>query len=303
MASTLQPSSVAGGEGSEAFVVSRQGRIIPWLLAAHAAVLPAFSEARNRQASTRELSITLDGKADVGGREAGAQSRAVPVLGTPARGITLVAQAGAGRAQASGAQALPTVRLGVVQEEGTRIYRSARRGSRVLFRCQRGGALGLVAQTKTFYAVLMIDRSYGFVEKRYVQLHDYGVSVNSEYGRAADRIVQIAFEYMGVPYVWGGNTQRGIDCSGFVKSVFSRLGVSLPRVARDQFNVGQPVRWTELAPGDRLYFCSHGAQIDHTGIYIGNGRFIHASGSAGAVVVSSVTEPKFFRTLVGARRS
>ena len=112
--------------------------------------------------------------------------------------------------------------------------------------------------------------------------------------------MQFAFS-MGVPYVWG-NTARD-RLLRVRQAVFARLGINLPRTAREQILVGREVRWGELAPGDRLYFSTGGTYVDHTGIYIGGGRFIHASGAHGAVVVSAVSEPKYYRTLVGARRS
>jgi hypothetical protein len=206
----------------------------------------------------------------------------------------------------SGSQAAVTavpMRLGVVLKEKTRIYRAPSLSSKVLYTCGKGTALGLVKQTTRFYAVRMIDNSLGFVEKTRVELHDQLVRSDPRVAEASQRIVQFAFEYMGVPYVWGGNTRKGIDCSGFVKAVFARLGINLPRTAREQILVGREVRWGELAPGDRLYFSTGGTYVDHTGIYIGGGRFIHASGAHGAVVVSAVSEPKYYRTLVGARRS
>ncbi|HOM82639.1 MAG: C40 family peptidase [Armatimonadetes bacterium] len=220
-----------------------------------------------------------------------------------APGAILVAQApqkAANASQSSTAKSEP--RLGIVLKDATPIYRRATSNSPVLFRCNKDTALALVGQTKKYYAVLMIDRSYGFVEKSRVELHDQSVRINPDELQASHRIVQIAMEYIGVPYVWGGNTRNGLDCSGFVKAVFARMGVTLPRVAREQVNVGRAVRWGELAPGDRLYFSSKGHVIDHTGIYIGGGRFIHASGGAGAVVVSAITEPKYYNTLVAARR-
>src|SRR5690606_3867735 len=73
-----------------------------------------------------------------------------------------------------------------------------------------------------------------------------------------DRIVSVAKEYLGVPYVWGGtDPSTGLDCSGFVLNVFRRLGVELPRVSRDQANAGQPVAsMAEARPGDLLFFNS-----------------------------------------------
>lgn len=267
-----------------------------WLAAALATMQAA---AAPEERYPNEIVITLQGA----GAPAGA-----PAVTTPARQAgyyqtaTAEVQYAAAPRQQSQSAALRQARLGIVRKDNTRIYRRPDPRSQELFRCAAGTALGLVGQTKRYYAVLMIDHSYGFVEKSRVELYDYGVTIDPQAAQASQRIVQIALEYIGVPYVWGGNGRGGLDCSGFVKAVFARLGVNLPRVAREQFNVGRAVRWGELAPGDRLYFSTHGTYIDHTGIYIGGGRFIHASGSHGAVVVSSVTEPKYYRTLVGARR-
>jgi cell wall-associated NlpC family hydrolase len=104
-----------------------------------------------------------------------------------------------------------------------------------------------------------------------------------------NQIVQTAFQYMGVPYVWGGNTESGIDCSGYLKKVFAENGIRLPRTAREQSTVGTQVSYAELQPGDRLYFCYKNSYIDHCGIYIGDNTFIHSSASRGGVAVDKLT--------------
>jgi cell wall-associated NlpC family hydrolase len=117
-------------------------------------------------------------------------------------------------------------------------------------------------------------------------------------------LLQEALTYLGVPYVWGGESRRGLDCSAFVRSVYASEGIGLPRVAADQAIVGQLVNWSDLRPGDRLYFDmgNHG-HVSHTGMYLGNGYFIHASTNHGRVDVDSIFQPNYYRALVCARRS
>ena len=117
-------------------------------------------------------------------------------------------------------------------------------------------------------------------------------------------ILNEAYRYMGVRYVWGGNDGRGIDCSGFVKNVFAACGYALPRTATEQMAYGIEVPYDQLQPADRLYFGhkKNGNGVTHTGIYIGNGYFIHSSSSRHGVAVSRLTEPMFARIFVCARR-
>lgn len=114
-------------------------------------------------------------------------------------------------------------------------------------------------------------------------------------------VVAQAMLYLGVPYVWGGTSEWGMDCSGFVQRVFGEEGIHLPRVADRQACVGIPIPPEALEPGDRLYFQTESA-VDHTGIYIGDGRFIHASGSAGCVTIDNFFAPKWQRLFAWAMR-
>lgn len=117
-------------------------------------------------------------------------------------------------------------------------------------------------------------------------------------GRGA-RVAAVAQRYLGIPYRWGGESPgTGFDCSGFVMYVFSRVGVSLPRVVSAQYRVGKPVSRGELRRGDIVFFDGLG----HDGIYIGGGRFVHSPSSGGVVKISSIQESWYRSRWVGARR-
>jgi cell wall-associated NlpC family hydrolase len=111
-------------------------------------------------------------------------------------------------------------------------------------------------------------------------------------------VVGIAMQYLGTPYVWGGASPGGFDCSGFVMFVFAQVGVSLPHHAADQFNYGTPVSNDQLEPGDLVFFDGLG----HVGIYIGGGQFIHAPHTGDVVKISSMSDSWYAATFVGARR-
>ena len=123
-----------------------------------------------------------------------------------------------------------------------------------------------------------------------------GVSVAppSQYGG----VVGVAMQFLGVPYVWGGSSPGGFDCSGFVMYVYSQVGVSLPHNAAAQFGSGVPISRDQLAPGDLVFFDGLG----HVGLYIGGGQFVHAPHTGDVVKVSSLSDSWYAASYVGARR-
>lgn len=188
------------------------------------------------------------------------------------------------------------------------VIRSAPRPSAPAWsRCFRGTQLVIVDERPNWWGVLMINGATGWVPKTALQRFDrpiYWDDLMAAFGNfQAHGVVQDAMRYLGVPYRYGGTSPvGGLDCSAFVQQVFARRGIRLPRTAAEQARVGFSVSPADLRPGDRLYFAVRGKRVDHCGIYIGNGLFIHASGRHDAVVISHLSEPLYARSLVAIRR-
>ena len=118
-----------------------------------------------------------------------------------------------------------------------------------------------------------------------------------------ETIVATAKQYMGAPYVYGGMSPSGFDCSGFVNYVSKRCGYSMSRVASSIYNNnGTYVEKANLQIGDLVFFASNSSSIGHVGIYIGNGQFIHSSSGAGCVVISDLSSSYYLKNYVGAKR-
>lgn len=100
-----------------------------------------------------------------------------------------------------------------------------------------------------------------------------------------NKIVEEAKKYLGVPYLWGGSTPNGFDCSGYVQYVLKQAGISVPRTTEQQAQVGKYISKSALRPGDLVFLQNtYRAGISHVGIYIGNGQMIHASSSKGVTI-------------------
>jgi cell wall-associated NlpC family hydrolase len=116
-------------------------------------------------------------------------------------------------------------------------------------------------------------------------------------------VIDTAFAHQGIRYRSGGTTSRsGFDCSGFTRYVYGKSGVRLPHSSRSQYGVGKLVSKSRLRSGDLVFFRTNGRGISHVGIYIGNGKFIHASNHSRGVTVDSIHSAYYSKRYVGARR-
>jgi hypothetical protein len=120
----------------------------------------------------------------------------------------------------------------------------------------------------------------------------------------AQSTITYAKGFMGSKYVWGGETPSGFDCSGFIRYVLSNSGISMPRTAAEQASKGIQISNSNLEPGDLVFFDTNGGlnQINHVGMYIGGGKFIHAANPKRGVIISEIYDPYYTRAYMTARR-
>ncbi len=117
------------------------------------------------------------------------------------------------------------------------------------------------------------------------------------------RLVKAGFEWIGVRYRRsGGSEKSGFDCSGLVKTLFSKFNIELPRSSREQFKQGNKIDKDKLEAGDLVFFSSGGKLPTHVGIYIGNGQFLHAARKARKVIISDLNKLWYAARYLGARR-
>jgi len=126
--------------------------------------------------------------------------------------------------------------------------------------------------------------------------------VASELSPQENAVLQKALGLLGIRYRFGGSSYAGMDCSAFVKKVFSSLSLPLPRTAREQYALGNDVPSGDLQKGDLLFYHTYADFPSHVGIYIGNDQMIHASSEGGRVMISRINTPYFLSRFLGARR-
>ena len=192
-------------------------------------------------------------------------------------------------------------KAGYIKGTGVRMRSGASTTSSILGVYNTGTKMTITGESGNWYKVSYSGRD-GYVNSTYVTTtkSDGGSKPSGSIG---ETIVATAKQYMGAPYVYGGMSPSGFDCSGFVNYVYKLCGYSMSRVASSIYNNnGTYVEKANLQLGDLVFFASNSSSIGHVGIYIGNGQFIHSSSGAGCVVISDLSSSYYLKNYVGAKR-
>ena len=138
-------------------------------------------------------------------------------------------------------------------------------------------------------------KSSGAIDEFYIVSPDeYAVAKQQKYGDMyiREELIKTAESFVGVPYLWGGTSPNtGFDCSGLSMTVYQLNGLDLPRSSKEQYETGTPVGRNDLLKGDLVFFATSGKdKVAHVGIYVGDGRFIHARGQRQEYPCGSLVE-------------
>ena len=157
-------------------------------------------------------------------------------------------------------------------------------------------AAGPMAESNREYASINTVEMASGIQLKYSILLDTEVeSVQSI------QLFQLIDEWYGTRYLYGGSTKKGIDCSAFTQVIYNNLfGISLPRTAREQYQICKPISRTQLQQGDLVFFNTRGG-VSHVGMYLQNNKFVHAS-SSGGVMISDLFDEYWMRKFIGVRR-
>ena len=206
--------------------------------------------------------------------------------------------------------------------ETLRVRSEANTASDVVTKVTENEKVTLLERSGDWYRIKTSDGKIGWVSGEYISTRKASTSRGDDVARedqtddsaVADaaldsdmvqKLIQYAKKFIGVRYTYGGDSPKeGFDCSGFTKYVFAHFDISLEGTAADQATQGVKVAKANLKPGDLVYFDTNGGHnhINHAGLYIGAGKFIHASSPRYDVIITELTEDYYLRSYMTARR-
>ncbi|KYG30604.1 peptidoglycan-binding protein [Alkalihalobacillus trypoxylicola] len=187
--------------------------------------------------------------------------------------------------------------VGVFNQEPTGYYGKDTESAVRSFQRTHGLTADGIAGPKTFAKLNEVSTNQG--DKEQTSGGNSSAGSNNSAGALVTNLIAEASLYIGVPYVWGGTSTAGFDCSGFIQYVFKQQGINLPRTVATQWNAGTSV--SKPSVGDIVFFQTISDGPSHNGIYIGNNQFIH-SGSSTGVTITSMDNSYWKPRYLGAKR-
>lgn len=189
--------------------------------------------------------------------------------------------------------------IGVVVASSLNVRATASSSSSILAEVEAGSEVVLLERSGDWYKVNVGD--IGYVNANYIRTQgeiETGTTIEAPVTDVTitkgQQVIDIAKQYIGVKYVYGGTTPNGFDCSGLVQYVYRQMGVSLYRVAADQAKNGIYVAKEDLQPGDLVFFKKPGRAIHHVGLYVGNGNYLHAPYTGRTVTIEPMTRSDYY---------
>jgi cell wall-associated NlpC family hydrolase len=194
-------------------------------------------------------------------------------------------------------------RYGIVTASLLNLRSQASTSSSILAQIPKGQAV-TVNSVQPGWASVTYYGSTGFVSLDYLKIMagENPTARNAAVYSKGQAVVELAKKYLGTPYVYGGSSPSGFDCSGFVYYIYKSMGVTLNRVAADQMTNGRWVSKNELQPGDIVGFTNRSGYVNHVGIYAGNGMMIHSPQTGEVVRYESIVSGNYSMRLICGRR-
>ncbi|MCR4401784.1 MAG: C40 family peptidase [Firmicutes bacterium] len=189
--------------------------------------------------------------------------------------------------------------LALVRVARATVLRDEGRSGREVAAVTMGARLAVIRRQGDLVQVALPAGESGYIAENAVVLCDRD---NGPPRRGVGDIIKTAEQLLGTPYLWGGMSADGIDCSGFVYTVFYVNGVILPRDAHDQYAVGTPVDRAGLLPGDLVFYSTYAKGASHVGVYTGGQKVIQSGSATGGVAVIGLDDPHYGPKYIGARR-
>ncbi|MBR5614962.1 MAG: C40 family peptidase [Clostridia bacterium] len=195
-----------------------------------------------------------------------------------------------------------TKRHGIVTASLLNLRQAASTNSAILAQIPNGTSVNVI-KLESGWANVIYNGTTGYVSLDYLKIMSgEAPSRNEAVSSKGQAIVELAKKYIGTPYVYGGSSPSGFDCSGFVYYLYKSMGVTLNRVAADQMTNGTWVPKNALQPGDIVGFANRSGYINHVGIYAGNGMMIHSPQTGEYVRYESIVTGNYANRITCGRR-